>query len=824
MSNFSSILSSVGESTKVIRTIKDTLIMLGLSPDEPCDITTLSNKISKLATDLLKDVSRTMASIATEIGMNFLMTYATLFATYGAGKLNAILDVVVNEFVMGSIVGGFLSLITAALSVLPGCELLLQYLGVETLRKNLYLRNTLAKLLLDYVDRLYNFFKMLEDISYYRDNLPEGIRYYDIEAAILELESAQRKLSIEVGRSKRNLAVNPDNIKYVDDKLISAIDILLNNEYTKSLNDYAKIAMSHGFNPPAAVNLTGKIAFDQSVKLSSDAKSLGNTHLINDYIFQIKDELTAMSKDHDIVISLLKELLPAIPASLQMIIMQELFKNDLKLLTDKFPVFIKNINSDLIDKMTSPLSDLKSKYNIESLKDNVQLDKFFTDVDTKDLTFGSISTKIRLNEAVILLFPTMWKQIKKVGKLYINLFKRVLANIGGVISEMRSTTESAKVSLQSKGFKTNFRPNAAFLHDAVPTKNTVAGVSTEANVLAQKMKWTVVLNQTRGLLKPMLSNSASMKLPGGITVDPLTLASVTEEAGTRLDYLKNFIVNKTYDKDSGEKLKEPYEDILALAQKTIPAMATNIALLLFPTFLTKTKGQLRSLQVNLIRQITTDDIEISLCDDYISYIKNSPIYPTLMEMKKILEKMQSSPIGKTVNDVLNGDLTDLIAITENVKSITDTAEILTCISPTATSGFLGDVMSVAKSNPLSSASTEDLINLQEWITKKLNTIQNTISETLVITTALTDTIAKFSSLVPNIESSNVSTAIKANNTLNNATEKNPAYFSVDDLTRGSKDLWNLYLNMVDPPDDRLFDKIIKVWKGKNGMLNYSIMR
>ena len=704
-------LASQNEKRKVdakniefLQTVRDTAIALGINPGtlcNPADILTVLRDEAKAWYEFAKD---SVDNLLSEIG-GVLESVVVLLALIAGSTAAAYVDSIVNEMLFGSIIGATYSVVAAFLSVIPGMELALQYLMITRMRLAIRKRLILMQALSRDIEFI---FTILDQYTLLFKNEDEN-SFKELQKAIRNIKRAETILGLEKGRissedesSVKIMQIN--NIKTAEFYINAAINNVSNNKFRYPSGTINAITRKYQLkttvpNTPLLGEPQGPIWVNYFIGLEREVRE-------KFFVYNAKPntpEYAAEQKEKQMLFnSFISEMFPFVPKTIQLLLLQESFNQATQNLIEKIPLFIAeikatNIAKQQIDeamkeaaKFLVKKSGTNSKVRSEnSLKNNPEL---------KDVTLRDLSADIKITETGILLFPSMWQQIRLVGKFYNDVLIAVLTEIKDVRIDIENTIKEAPSPLA---------------------------------LVADQLKWIAQLTMAKGKLKVFTSTSAGISIPtklgeNATSLNGAELAAVIEKAGLALEELKEFIVQKSYDVKKDKPRKEPSELIDKFAQQSLGLLIANIGILISPAYTSKLKANLQALRAMFSIQIKMDIKELSLCNKFIAVIEQDPaaqkVVRLLQEFISGLSTSATAGIAKSLSD---GDISSIVSFYETGEAISDIVQMFADCGENKSPSYVDQVAEYVKSNSSSYISDIELVKLKERTTATISSLKST---------------------------------------------------------------------------------------------------
>ncbi len=683
--------------------IKNLIIGLGLDNSDLCNPNNIINKFKELVNNFTKNVAKSFNYLVYQIGQNFITAMVTLASGLVGAPAAVLLEATLSELFMGSLVGGLTNMVAFFITFLPGMELVYQYLLVQNLLTYLKYRDKLINILLSEINSVVS---ILEDC--YNSLTAEEYKILSLNYAIKQINSAQKLIGREITRvenTELDSSIHKSNIILADNFIDKAIAYLYDWPYKEFLNRYNEIKKTYN------------LQFDFS-KLKDNV--YGN---IVTYWEALYDEIDKL--DEKYATEVIMRLFPFIPAIIKLNLFRIVFQKRAKILTEKFPIYTvqissllkkldKNINENINDLVSKKLYIEKIKfknieYKFEAINPKSQENSFLTDKLTSTFTLESLTTEVKMYESLILLFPSMWKKIKKVGSIYLDYLKAASKKLLGTKQDIESSIK-AKDSYLTLQLKTN--------------------------------QWVGELELAKALLKPIISKNIEFTIPGSdLKFNAVELNELIQKSGVMLDNLKNFIINKTYNIKTDEAIVEPIDKAIQIAQKYITPLSAGLILVINRQVARSTINGLKAVRKTLQEQKKFDSKEIKLAEEYVGYLKSNKFFNQLLkEFEGTVQYLNGTPCLVCGDKIKKGNLSELLSNIEKANKLTNNViDIINCNDKSDHTPLFLDKLSDLVINNDANSATKKLVNLQQTISTHMNWLQDQISEISIAS----DTINKY---------------------------------------------------------------------------------
>lgn len=761
-SEVSEIRDTVIEVKNTLETYRDVLIGLGINVDG-CSPEKLLETVTTYSKNIYLQINDTLDSITSRIGGNFLVTIGLLLANLVGARALAWVDSVITEYIFGKFLGTLNSLVAAITNLLPGAELIFQYYAITHLKKTLEIRVKLLTVIIADLDAIIKIFLEIRKILINTriSKMPDNVKFEDLNKVIAKLQQAINLMHNEIiVNMPRTGTVKVSNLIKADSFIKEAINLLFGNEeFTKNLN----------VNATSTFNNLAEYSAKTALDISNDYKKTVATM-----------ESTAKSLTFEKnVLPVLAETFPLLPAVLKYEMIKETIKPIIAGISKIMPV--NTMGSDpgplditsIVDRNFKGFNEMVG-HTSEVLKIKKEPAAKVSDYSSFTSTFREYSDTIKIYESTILLFPSMWIQVKKIGKMYLPLVEVTRDNVQTIKQNIADTVDSLKASKGTFGAN-----NLIPFKIAAPINSISNAVMDPTIMLAKKQFWATELVLARATLKPIISSNAELNIEGK-KINMACIADTIAEAGIISSKLKDMITSKILDKKKpvGQQGKKD----LALyavdsSQSVFPKLLLGQALLLSPGFFSKVIGELQSLRFALDKIKKDDTKEILICREFIDLIDRTECTRAAKEaLDKFIAGLNGSPLADYADKLAKGSLADIVGIAEGIQAVADIADVAICAEATK-GGIIEDMVGVLKLQPLNKDFGEKLDKLSKTISSVMNSLQDKINFLAKFMTEINSMVAKVMELknkVPKIKPNITTTqSQKQKQKLNTATGKTP---------------------------------------------------
>lgn len=655
MSRWNEKNSSIAKTARDIITVKDILLSMGVEITDVCDTEQISEAVNKILKKWLDEVKRTIDNISFDLLGNFLSSVATLLAQIMNATAGAYTSLLMVDFLAGRIMNTILSGLTMIFASIPGAQIVFQYYLVSSLRRDLNRRIELGWILKNEIS---NLIQLLESF-YTLFKVDTNLMYTDIKKALLDVKKAEALIGKEISKNfygKEPVSIN--NIDTADNHLESAINHLTHKNYKIIYTHLKSINGTYGINsePPRDFDVTGWINYFTAVR--SDIISIFFTFNNAPGTPEYEREVESKQNLYRQYMNAIMKLMPPI---LQRLILNSLFKQSSNVIFERIPVWANNVKiiKDLKSYLDNTVTLNKDLMDLFGVTVNKKEPSLFKNKNTKDITWRNITSKIKIEEAGILLLPTYWDYIKNAGGLLKQILIPSLDILKNVDADMTNVLETKNLSLSEFPIK--------------------------------QFEWIQSINGARGIL-----NSIS----GNKFISPITIYNSTVNSDVLFTKLQEFIKEKTYDSKLKLPKTEPSEIVYETAQKYLGNLVANIYIIVNPSAVKNVLSGLQSMRFAISQQISLDKKEVSLCTSFLNEVEKNPMFIMVKPyIDSLLNELSKTEIGSQIaTQLLEGDLSNMITILEGHHIVEEIINVIDCANqnnadPTDTSilGLSGEI-------------------------------------------------------------------------------------------------------------------------------------
>lgn len=648
--NWEQINKSLSSTPTEIITIQDTLASLGINDINVCDADSVIQALNQLIDNWWEDVKKSIDNISYEMVGNFLTTLGILLSRLLSSAAAAITDIFLIEILSGNLLNSIVSAVVFALALLPGGEIILQYYLISNLKRDLIRRAELGNILykqtniiIELLSSFYNLFKFDEDLL-----------YTDLKKALKNIRKAEAILGREI--SKNFYGEQPqilDQISRVDYYIEKAINNLSHENYDVVYNYIRLINNEYGIvaDLPKGLDVFGWTLYFNNIQTQISSRFFTYT---NEYgTREYDNEVNMKNMQYRQFISAMIKIMPPI---LQRIILNATFKDASKIIFERIPVWTNNIKllkdlKKILDNSVSvPNKFLDTYFSINNVSKTPE-PALFRNPATKDITWRNITSKISLEEAGVLLFPSYWKYIQNVGGILQNMLLPAMTILKNVDSEIES----------------------------VLNKQTNLSI---AELSVNQFKWISELNGARTILATLINTQTLRTDYAKINLDPITIYNTTVQSEVAINKLKQFIRDKYFDSKTNTSKVQAADTVYEVAQKYLGNLLLNIYIIVNPAAAKNTITGLQAMKTGLRKQIIEDKREIILCSNFLNIVETNPLFKTFKPyLDKLLNDLEQTKVGNSIaKQIKTGDLSGIINILEGYWAVNNIEKLLNCES------------------------------------------------------------------------------------------------------------------------------------------------
>jgi hypothetical protein len=377
---------------------------LGLTSESSCEYSEILQSIREQTKDLADETKEAVDLISAKSMGNFLGVFGVLMSDLFSGAGNAMVELTVDKMLFENVLSATVAAVTMAITAIPSFEIILIYLAAKQLSVSLTQRIQLSEILVRELGYLLAFMDALGDLfdSDFRD-----IAFPEITKSLGHVKTASRLVASEYIKTVSNdttekLSLNVSNLDIAKNEINLAIDDLTGGNYSVFSNELVKIHNEYGLEIPTITN--------------SLATSSNFFEGLSDYMTGLKTAIkdkyygdNFKENRQTIVTGLLRKVFNVFPEFIRLVLLKEIVSESTDILIKKFPVWL-SLNA-------SNREEINKRLKIpDTIIDNIfpeirtkNVDPFFTDNKTKDLTWLVLMMAGKTAEAALLLFPTNWE-------------------------------------------------------------------------------------------------------------------------------------------------------------------------------------------------------------------------------------------------------------------------------------------------------------------------------------------------------------------------------------------------------------------------------
>lgn len=579
-----------------------------------------------------------------------------LFKSVVAGTLSAgstvvskYVDSFITQVILGKVVGTLFSALAVIISALPAGEIFYQYLIVKQLQLNATRRSQTSYYILNKLNILINLLN-----NFFKINITGGYdKYAAIAQAIKYTQNAKSKVDREAARAINGLSIRVIQIKDAERLLDLAAEtlIIFPNNFGANLYKLSEVHKKFALTTQLPkVNKTTNNEIGIKKKDWQDYFKNVQNEISSKYDVTSNDPAKALKQATQQ--ELINNLMPLVPGEIRILFIQHAFAEASQGLLRAFPVKTAiSLGTGLSEKV-SEISDniLKKVFN----KPVSPINEY-----PYNFNFKGTTTNIKYNEALILIFPSMWKQVKTISSLYYTFLVTTGEELDKIIVEMQQV-----VNLK---------------------------ISTDEELVIKRNGWSTKLQLIKTDLYPVTDENNGIPGLNGTNINPNDLQNFIESTGTALEPLKTFIADKIYDASGNRK---PDSALIAYnyAQTALLPLLLDVLILASESSSKKLLSDLQIIKRTISDTIQSDSMEIKLCNDYISSIESHPIFPKVKSAFETSNKyIMDSPYSDIAKSLENGDLGAILTIAESVSDAKDLANAVDkCTDQEDTSALTAD--------------------------------------------------------------------------------------------------------------------------------------
>jgi len=641
--------STIAQTANTLITVRDTLTGLGIDVSNVCDAESIVDAVNKMLAQWWEDVQRSVDNITFEMVGNFLTTLAGLLAQLLASAAASYTNLFLLEILAGNLLNSIVSAVVFALALIPGAEIVLQYYLVTTLKRDLNRRNQLGWILDKQCTMLIELFTSFYSLFKFEDDL----MYADLKKALANIRRAENIIGREASKNfYGEEPVTLNNLDKADNYVERAINNLTHQNYDVVYAYIKQINANYGItaDPPSGLDVKAWINYFGNLQPLISLNFF--TYTNEPGTIEYERESRAKAIRYRQFIAAMMQIMPPI---LQRIVLNATFKDASNIIYERIPVWANNIKllKDLkgfIDNTVSvPTKFLNTYLNINNTPPMPE-PALFRNPATKDITWRNITSKIRIEEAGTLLFPSYWDYIKNVGGLLQKILLPVLGILKGVDTEI-------------DGVLTNTQDRMG-----------------PAELSVNQFKWIGELTVARGMMATILNSTEVQNQYGGFEIDPLQVYNSTVQSDVQMSKLQAFIREKTYDSKTQTPKTQPADVVYETAQKYLGNLVANIYIIVNPAAAKNTISGLQAMRVAIRQQMSLDKREAAICSSFLNIVQTNPLFIAAKPyLDQLLNDLSQTAIGSGIaNQILTGDISGVISILEGYHLANDISNLINC--------------------------------------------------------------------------------------------------------------------------------------------------
>lgn len=646
----------------------------------------LEESLDKLADEnkkLYQDAITTIDKLSAKGFGNFLSTAYTLFTRFLKTALISF-GSMVSSMVVSSISQTVNTVVSLALSVLPGAQIMLQYLAAKALVKFLRPRIRLGKNIINEIRMIISYINALLLDGNLKVDRMDG----DLEKAKKHIDKARLLIGREMSKFGQNesLGAFPEVAAPISDEALNSAVVEINKAleyitfggsaiFADLEQDLNRLTESEGLS--TRFNVLGvktKLKMNHIPKqpFSGKAFTVILTSWVNDVIKEMDESTrfnTNIEEPQNDTLRIISRILDisSFPNILKSLVIISLLRPHIKALTTYLPIqntkgaqtAIKALN---LDKQGGFLStSITEPYN-SALNESMEVRDTSQNYEQGE-TYYSRLYSIKAQEVAIIMLPNWVKQIQRESGLIAamlrpaqNKLTEVSEDVKRVIAEPEEDSESIRHG------------------------------------------WHIELEKAKVLINGAQTPHFDVTLNGQeTTVDPKEINRKFDQANRKWLTLREFIINKTYDFEEQKPKKEPGSIAYKRSQGQLAMYAIGSAFLLNSNVARSavegnSVANLQGVRTQFTKQLDLDREELYLAEAFIQEVESVPLFnqvikPAWDAFNKGIEDLSSD----IANKLGAGNLSSLISTADMVtRGVTQTTvvanSIANCLGAEGTKG------------------------------------------------------------------------------------------------------------------------------------------
>jgi hypothetical protein len=650
MPTWNTVNNTIAQTANTIITVQDTLAGLGIEVSNICDLESIQDAVEKLLEDWWEDVNRSVDNISFEMVGNFLTTLAGLLAQLISAAAASYTNLFFIEILAGNLVNSIVSAIAFAMAMIPGAEIVLQYYLVSTLKRDLSRRRELGHILFKQVDMLIQLFNSFYDLF----KLEDDLMYSDLKKALTNIRRAERIIGKEASKNFYGgdpVVIDGSGLVAADTYINKAINNLTHQNYDVVNNYIKSINAQYGITAevPSGFDVQGWTNYFENIQPLVALNFF--TYTAPQGTPEYENEVALKSARYAQFIAAMMKVMPPI---LQRIVLNATFKDASNVIFERIPVWANNISvlkelKNFLDNTVSVSDKFLNTYLHINRRPPTTEPDLFQNPATKDITWRNITSKVRIEEAGVLLFPSYWSYIQNVGGLLQNILLPTLNILKGVDTEIGGVLDSTERLGTSE-------------------------------LSYRQFMWIEELSVARGMLGTVINSADIQNIYGGFQVNPIEVYNATVQADIYMGKLQEFIREKAFDSETQTVKTQAADTVYNTAQKYLGNLVQNIYIITNPAAAKGTISGLQAMKVALSQQMSLDRKESSLCNLFLNVVETNPLFIAAKPyLDKLLDDLAQTPIGAGIaNQILTGDISGVISILEGYHLANSTANLINC--------------------------------------------------------------------------------------------------------------------------------------------------
>lgn len=664
----------MGEGTSQI---SSSLAVFGISVDDPCDLSALTDVLTGLTEGFLKEAKESITDLSMKaMGAASFVVLKQLFGEIlgaAGGMAAAYAEKVISDVVAKGL-GSVYAAIALAVTAVSGFQLIINYLAAVALRTATQKRMAMNSVIDIDIRILISFIQNLQRVL--SATMATGLKATGLDAALKALEQAARILGIELSKLQNDGAygVSKTGVQSAIGHINRSISELMGPFYSATSDALDRVTRETFPSYGDRLDELGKR--DSGGGPLNDWEEAANygkfAHRVKDLMNQeffadisrkalgTTDFNTAANAKMSVMESYLSKIFPLLPQFGQLLMVQELVGASVNRLIKRMP-----LGFGLANKFKFSIKGTTYRSGTEIATDFLNPGKDVQEwlpgepqvleeppilTQEPKLTWKRALTAVQIAESALLLAPSYFDFLRETSGIAQMLLRPALLHVREVKSDIAETLVNIQAGQEGA------------------TKG----------LLGKKTSWTTRLLTAKGMLESITptTGAGTGSLAG---IDVATAQEMEQIAEEHLLALKGIIQEQNTNEDGSAK-KAPGDEGYSVAQKyLIPLIATQ-AVLLHKGVAARTLAGLIGVRTLMGKQMGEDQILLNACDQFIASVEALPMFPYLMEQfDKLFGTLGlDSGLGDVIDQLQNGNLSGLAEALDGVMLLNEMANLGLC--------------------------------------------------------------------------------------------------------------------------------------------------